>query len=36
MIGIETLKRKLCLAGNDVQYLTKGTTTEAFFLTYLD
>lgn len=29
MIGIEPLMWKLCLAGNDAQYLTKGTTTEA-------
>jgi len=28
MIGIEPLKWKLCLAGNDVQFLTKATTTE--------
>ncbi|KAJ7399384.1 hypothetical protein BTVI_115492 [Pitangus sulphuratus] len=29
--GFEPLKRKLFLAGNDVQYLSKGTTTEATF-----
>ena len=31
LTGIEALKWKLCLAGNDVQYLSKGTTTEATF-----
>lgn len=31
VIGIEPLKWKLFLAVNDVQYLTKGTTTEATF-----
>jgi len=31
MMGIEPLKWKLCLAGNDVQYLWKGTATEATF-----
>lgn len=31
MTGIESLKWKLCLAGNDVQYLLEGTTTEATF-----
>lgn len=29
--GFEPLERKLCLAGNDIQYLSKGTPTEADF-----
>lgn len=31
MTGFEPLERKLCLAGNDVQYLSKGAATEAIF-----
>lgn len=35
MIGTEPFKWKLCLAGNDVQYLTEGPATEATFSSLL-